>query len=595
MMNKDIEDFRGFQRRSMILGIGKAFFSFILIGKLYYLQIINQSKFGKLSESNRIKIRILYPERGIIFDDSKKKLAQNRIDYQITILKEKKKSIDDYIMNLSKVINFSETDYKDLKKNIKRRNLDDFIIIKRDLTWEELEIFEYYSHYFPFLSINKQKVRSYESNYAFSHVLGYVGYQSKKTNKSFSPELKVGKTGFEKVYNYKLIGTEGIQKVESNSGGKVVRLLDAKKSKSGSNINTYLNKEIQEFGYELIKDKSASIVLIDCKSGGVLSLVSAPSFNINDFSYGIKDETWRSLSNDQLNPLLNKTISGLYSPGSTFKLIAALAIYQDKRFNPNQSFFCNGSVELANHKFHCWKRKGHGMMDLNSAIKESCDCYFYNIANGIDINELAKIARVFAIGKTTGIDLPNESKGIMPDEQWKRKNRSDIWHLGETYNAIIGQGFTLSTPLQIATMTARIASGKMISPKLLKENSTKLFNKINIDPKYFNLVRNSMFKVVNEYKGTAYSSRLKNSKYKMAGKTGTSQVRRISLNERETGVLENKELPYELRDHSIFSGFAPFDDPRYAVSVVVEHHGSGSKYAAPIARDVMDFTLSIKG
>ena len=183
----------------------------------------------------------------------------------------------------------------------------------------------------------------------------------------------------------------------------------------------------------------------------------------------------------------------------------------------------------------------------------------------------------------------------MPDEQWKRKNRSDIWHLGETYNAIIGQGFTLSTPLQIATMTARIASGKMISPKLLKENSTKLFNKINIDPKYFNLVRNSMFKVVNEYKGTAYSSRLKNSKYKMAGKTGTSQVRRISLNERETGVLENKELPYELRDHSIFSGFAPFDDPRYAVSVVVEHHGSGSKYAAPIARDVMDFTLSIKG
>ena len=417
----------------------------------------------------------------------------------------------------------------------------------------------------------------------------------KKNIKGFSPELKVGKTGFEKVYNNQLIGKEGIQKVESNSSGKVVRLLDAKKSESGLNIKTYLNKKIQEFGYGLIKDKSASIVLIDCKSGGVLSLISTPSFNINDFSYGIKDEAWRNLTNDKLNPLLNKTISGLYSPGSTFKLIAALAICKDKKFNPKQSFFCNGSVELANHKFHCWKRTGHGMMDLNLAIKESCDCYFYNIANNMDINKLAKVARVFAIGKSTGIDLPNESIGIMPDEQWKKKNRSDIWHLGETYNAIIGQGFTLSTPLQMATMTARIATGKMISPKLSKDYSDQVFKEIDIDSEYLNLVKRSMYKVVNEYKGTAYSSRLKNGSYKMAGKTATSQVRRISLNERETGVLENKELPYKLRDHSIFTGFAPFNDPRYAISVVIEHHGSGSKYAAPIARDVLDFTFNIKG
>lgn len=591
MLNKKIDDSIKFQKRTLILAIGKIIFSIILIGKLYYLQIINKSKFGRLSETNRIKIRILYPERGVIYDINGNKLAQNRIDYQITILKENLKYIDKNIKELSKIIFFSDDEINFIKKNLKKKTFNDYVIIKRNLDWNELQIFEYYSYLFPNLSIQKQKVRNYDNGYAFSHIVGYIGYESKKKKNSLQ-ELKVGKTGLENRYNHLLQGKEGIQKVESNSSGKIVRLLDAKLSKPGKNIETFINKDLQEYCFELLSGKSGSIIVIDVRNGGIVSLVSSPSFDINNFSYGIKNQIWRALQTDQLKPLLNKSISGLYSPGSTFKLIVALLVMQDKSFNVNQSFFCNGHVDLAGHKFHCWKRKGHGKMNLSSAIKESCDCYFYNLANSIEIDDLSKISKVFSIGKKTGIDLPNESSGLMPNRNWKKQNKADSWHLGETYNAVIGQGFTLSTPLQMATMTARLASGKMIIPSIVKKEQN--FVNLNLDSEHLDFVRKSMYRVVNEYKGTAFSSRIKSNSYQMVGKTATSQVRRISLTERETGVLENDDLPYNLRDHSIFTGYTPFNDPNYAISVVIEHHGSGSKVAAPIAKKALEFILNYK-
>ncbi len=591
-MNRDIEEFKGFQRRIFMLGLGKAILSSFIVGKLYYLQILNKSKFGKLSEDNRTKIKILYPERGIIFDQNNKKIAENRIDYQLSILKEKKSLINKEIIKLQKILNLTDDDFFQLNKNIKRNTLDDFITIKKNLSWEELETFEYFSHQFPFMSITKEKVRSYDNNYAFSHVIGYVGYDSNIKNKKKSPDLKIGKTGIEKIYNNDLIGKEGWQKIESNSSGTIVRKLDNLKSRSGKNLKTFLNLNIQEYNYNLLKKMSGSMVLLDCKSGGIISMLSSPSFDINEFSYGIKSDSWKAYQNDPNKPLLNKSISGLYAPGSTFKLIVALFALQNQNFKVNQKYLCSGFTELGNHKFHCWKRKGHGYVDLRQAIKESCDCYFYNLANDINIDELAVMAKKFSIGNKTKVDLPNESSGLMPTVSWKKKNKSDSWHLGETYNAVIGQGFTLSTPLQLAIMTARIASGKNIYPRIKFDPDTKLnFSDLEIDKNSLDFVRNSMFAVVNEYKGTAFSSRLKSKKYKMAGKTGTSQVRRISLAERESGVLENKELPYKLRDHSIFSGFVPFEDPQFAISIILEHEGSGSKVAAPMARDILDNTL----
>ncbi len=589
MLNKQIEEFRRFQKRTLILGVCKSMFSLLIISKLYYLQILNKSKFGKLSETNRIKIRILYPERGIIRDNNGKNLAANRIDYQLTILKEDKKFLSGTLNSLGKIITLSKNELTLLEKNLKKRSLDDFVIVKRNLTWEELEIFEYYSYNFPYLSINKRKVRDYKNSYAFSHVIGYVGFSSQKNDSKLN-ELKIGKSGVEEKYNLILQGKEGIQKVESNSSGKVISLLDAKKSIPGKNLDTFLNKDIQEYCFRALNKKSGSVVVIDNNTGGIVSLVSSPSFDINEFSYGIKNASWKSLKNDGMKPLLNKSISGLYSPGSTFKLIVALLALEDVNFKPKLRFFCNGHLRLGNHKFHCWKRKGHGLVDLAEAIYKSCDCYFYNLANNIDINRLSNYASLFSIGEKTGVDLPNELKGLMPNEKWKRNNKGENWHLGETYNAVIGQGFTLSTPLQIAIMTSRIATGKFIIPKILKEKQN--FEKLPIDEKHLKFVRDSMFKVVNKFGGTAFSSKLKNKNIFMAGKTATSQVRRISLSERETGVLKNKELPYKLRDHSIFSGYAPFNKPRYSISVVLEHHGSGSKFAAPMARDILDFALS---
>ncbi len=592
-MNRDIEEHKGFQKRIFILGLGKAVLSSLIIGKLYYLQILNKSKFGKLSEDNRTKIKILHPERGIIFDKNNKRIAENRIDYQLSLLKEKKNLVTKEIIKLQKILNITEDDFFQLNKNLKRKTLDDFITIKKNLTWEELETFEYFSHQFPFMSITKEKVRSYENNYAFSHVIGYVGYDSSVKRKRNLPDLKIGKTGIEKIYDSVLVGKEGWQKIESNSSGTIVRKLNNLKSTSGENLQTYLNSDIQKYNYDLIKKMNGSMVLIDCYTGGVISMISSPSFDINEFSYGIKNDSWKVYQSDPHKPLLNKSISGLYAPGSTFKLIVALFVLQNN-FNLTQKYFCSGSTELGNHKFHCWKRKGHGYVDLRQAIKESCDCFFYNLAKDINIDELAKMAKKFSMGNKTKIDLPNESSGLMPTVQWKKKNKNDSWHLGETYNAVIGQGFTLSTPLQLAIMTARIACGKIIYPKIKYDSNTQPnFSDLDIDKNSLNFVRDSMFGVVNEYKGTAFSSRLKSKKYKMAGKTGTSQVRRISLAEREEGVLENKELPYNLRDHSIFSGFAPFKDPQLAIAIILEHEGSGSKVAAPMARDILDNSLKI--
>ena len=591
MLNKNIQDLRNFQKRTFILGAGKAIFSFLLISKLYYLQILNKSKFGKLSDTNRVKIRITYPQRGVIFDSEGQKIAENRIDYQITILKEDKKFIKNNLKQLSKFLFFTKDEKDFIMKNLKKRSFDDYLIIKKNLNWDELEVFEYYSYLFPYLSINKQKVRSYNSNLAFSHVIGYVGY-SKKNKDNKLQELKIGKTGFEQKYNSLLQGKEGLQKVESHASGKIVRLLQAKKSESGKNLKTYISKDLQEFCFREMKGKSGSVVVINVKTGGIVSLVSSPSFDINEFSYGIKKNTWDKLLNDPMKPLLNKCISGLYAPGSTFKLIVALLSLKESKFDPDKKVFCKGHTFLADHKFHCWKRDGHGAMNLSTALKESCDCYFYNLANFIDINKLAQISNIFSIGKKTGIDLPNELGGLMPNEKWKKENKADIWHLGETYNAVIGQGFTLSTPLQIATMISRIASGKYVKPSIIRKEES--FKKLNISDNDLDFIRKSMYRAVNEFKGTAFSSRLDSKKFKMVGKTGTSQVRRITLQERESGVLENNELPYNLRDHSIFAGYAPFDSPKLAISVVLEHHGSGSKFAAPFAKKVLDFALKNK-
>ncbi len=587
-MSSEFNKYQQLRRRSLILGVSKSLFTFLVCGKLYYLQILNKSKYGKLSDLNRTKVKILYPERGKIFDLYNKPIASNRLDFQLNIFREKKKLIKKYISTLANVISFSQRDLEDLEKNIAQKNLSDFIVIKKNLTWKELEVFELISNKFPFLFITKEKVRNYDNNQIFSHVLGYVGYKQDVEEEKLN-NLKFGIAGIEKIFDTTLLGSDGWIKLETNSKGKIKKEINKKLAIPGKNIRTNLITDIQEKAFNLLSGISGAAVMMDCETGGVNCMVSTPSFDNNEFSNGVTNERWKQLIEDEKDPLLNRCIAGLYSPGSTYKILTALYALEIIGFDHNKIYFCPGFVEFGNRKFHCWKKNGHGNVNLFDAIKKSCDCYFYNLAKEVDIDSLSRFSKKFSLGMFTGIDIPNEHIGIMPDKKWKLKNRGEKWQGGETLNTVIGQGFTLSTPLQITLMTGRVATGKNIKPSILKTKNI-FFEDLPFSDKNLDFIRRSMYSVVNDYDGTANSSKLRN-QYKMAGKTGTSQVRRISKEERESGVLKNEELQYKLRDHSIFTCYAPYDKPKFALTVIAEHMGSGSKVAAPIAKNIMELAL----
>lgn len=587
-MNKAVNKSKILRRRALILGMSKSLIVGMVISKLFYLQILRKSKYGKLSESNKTKIKILYPERGIIFDLYGKPIASNQIDYQLNILKEQKKYVNQTIHKLESIIQFSKFDLDQVKLNLRDENLSDFITIKKNLTMDELELFELMSNQFPYLLITKEKVRHYNHDENFSHVLGYVGYKKVNKNKKLA-NLKFGISGVEKNLDTQLVGSNGWVKLEANSRGIIKKEIVRKSPIPGNNIKTNLILDVQSRVMEELKNINGAAVVIDCQTGGINCLASSPSFNNNEFSNGVSNQTWNQLLNHEFNPLLNRSIAGLYSPGSTYKLITALFAIEKMKININKKTNCVGYLKFGNRKFHCWKKEGHGNVNLLEAIQKSCDCYFYELAKSIDIDELSLFSKQFSFGNKSGIDIPNELGGIMPNKSWKKLNRNERWQRGETLNTVIGQGYVLSTPLQIALMTARIATGKKILPSILRVNKRE-FEKLDVSDKGLNFIRNAMHSVVNNFDGTAFRSRL-SSNYKMAGKTGTSQVRKISLEERESGVLKNDEINYKLRDHSVFTAFAPYNSPKFAITVIAEHMGSGSKVAAPIAKRVLEFSL----
>ena len=587
-MNKAVKKSKTLRRRAFILGMSKSLITGIVISKLYYLQILQKSKYGKLSESNKTKIKILYPERGTILDLYDKPIASNQIDYQLNILKEKKKFIGQTIQKLESIIKFSKFDLDHVKLNLRDENLSDFITIKKNLTMDELELFELMSNQFPYLLITKEKVRHYNHDENFSHVLGYVGYKKINKNKKLA-NLKIGISGVEKNLDDQLVGTDGWVKLEANSRGIIKKEIVRKNPIPGKNIKTNLILDIQSKAMEELKKVNGAAVILDCQTGGVNCLASSPSFNNNEFSNGVSNQKWNQLLNHEFNPLLNRSIAGLYSPGSTYKLITALFAIEKMKLNIHKEINCTGSLQFGNRRFHCWKKEGHGKVNLLGAIQKSCDCYFYNLAKSIDIDDLSLFSKQFSYGIKSNIDIPNELGGIMPNRSWKKLNRKERWQRGETLNTVIGQGYVLSTPLQITLMTARIATGRKIFPSILKVKN-KEFQRMNLSDKALNYIRKSMYSVVNDFDGTAFKSRL-SSNYKMAGKTGTSQVRKISMEERESGVLKNDEIDYKLRDHSVFTAYAPYNNPKFAVTIIAEHMGSGSKVAAPITKRILEFSL----
>ena len=471
------------------------------------------------------------------------------------------------------------------------------ITVRENLDWSEVARVEVNAPDLPGVTIDVGRSRFYPSTDVGAHVLGYVAAVSEDELNGDPllelPGFKIGKSGVEKTYDGTLRGRAGTSQVEVNAIGRVIRELSRQDGEPGRDITLTIDQELQRFATQRLGEESGSAVVLDVLTGEVLALVSVPSFDPNAFNAGLSGADWSALVNNKRSPLSNKAIAGQYAPGSTFKMIVALAALENGVTSPEQTVFCNGKYEFGNGTFHCWKRWGHGRVDMVDAIAESCDVFFYDLARRVGIDRIAEMAGRFGLGQDLGIDLPGERAGLMPTKAWKLAVQGVAWQPGETLVAGIGQGFVLTTPLQLAVMTARLVNGgRSVVPRITRreqdsEASGEADLQIDVASAHLRLVRRGMDEVVNGPMGTARAVRVEDQALAFGGKTGTAQVRRISERERQLGVRKNEDLPWHARDHAMFVGYAPLAEPRYAVAVVVEHGGGGSKVAAPIARDIL--------
>ena len=618
-------------RRMFIFTAAKAVIFFGIVGRLFSLQISDNKKYLTLSDKNRLRETRLPPIRGEFKDYFDNTIAGNLKVYQLHVVPEQVENFKSLIVRLRDILNFDD---KKLSQLIKKKNNQkpwESLIISENLSWDQFSKINFYLHELPGAKPVITVGRNYPYGDSYTHILGYVSQASENdliNNKVIRdrnvPGLRVGKSGLEKRFEKELIGTNSIQRYEVNAFGKRINQIDYKEGQKGNSIRLTIDTEIQKLTSELLRDKAGSISVMDIFTGEIIAMNSSPSFNPNLFLYGIDNQTWDSIKSDPLKPLLNKTISGLYSPGSTIKPLVALSALEHDVINPNMRVNCSGKVEMYGGKYHCWKKKGHGLMSLKNAIKQSCDVYFYELARLLGVDRLNITAKKFGLGeKVLGEFFLNEKKGVVPSTEWKKKVIGQNWYLGETFITGIGQGYIQTNPLQLCLMTAQLANGGYkIYPKIradkiqssidtikrkINENKLEALNKENnlIDvtedilkreekeykplyrnPENIKFVLDAMFKSTNEIFGTSYSSRIDDPKYQFAGKTGTSQVKRITEEERELD-LDTSQIPYKNRDHAWFVAFGPYQNPRYAMSVLVEHGGSGSKAAAPLAKKLM--------
>ncbi len=597
-MKRDTSTHRTFSRRALILGGAQAFLMTGLAARMYYLQIVESEEYKLLADENRINLRLLSPPRGRVLDRRGVELANNQQNYRVVLIAEQTEDVARTLDSLAEIIPIDSYERAKVLREVRRRRSFVPVTVAENLTWEEFARVNVFAPDLPGIQPDIGESRAYPFGATLAHVVGYVGAVSEKDLTGDPllelPGFRVGKSGVERTREDLLRGKAGVSRVEVNAYGRVIRELNRREGQPGGELRLSLDAELQSYSMALLGEESASAVVMDIHSGDILTLASTPGFDPQGFNIGLTQQAWADLTNDPRNPLLNKAIAGQYPPGSTFKMIVAIAALDAGVISPDQQIFCSGHVELGNQRFHCWKRTGHGTMSLVEAISQSCDVYFYDIAKRVGIDRIAETARSFGLGGATGIEIPAESKGLMPTRAWKLARTGEAWQKGETLVAGIGQGFVLTTPIQLAVMTARLANGGFdVTPRLILDDTespgvpARELQRLPVGRTALDLVTEGMRRVSNEPTGTAFASRIRERDMMLAGKTGTSQVRRISRAEREVRVLRNEELPWRERDHALFVAYAPIDAPRYAISVVVEHGGSGSRAAAPIARDIL--------
>ena len=622
-------------RRMFIFAAAKVVIFCGIVGRLFSLQISENKKYLTLSDKNRLREARLPPVRGEFEDYFGNRIAKNLTVYQLHVVPEQVEDFKTLMVRLKDILNFSNNRLQELIKKKNKQKAWETLIVSENLTWDEFTKINFYLHELsgarPVLTVG----RNYPYNETYTHVLGYVSQASVEdliSNEIIKqrnvPGLRVGKTGLEKALENELIGTNAIQRFEVNAYGKTINQIDFQEGEQGKTIKLTIDTEIQKYTGELLNEKAGSISIMDIYTGEIIAMNSSPSFDPNLFLYGIEKNKWSEIQKNPLKPLLNKTVSGLYSPGSTIKPIVALSALENHVISPSFTVNCRGHkhpLELYGMKYHCWKKQGHGYMSLKNAIKQSCDTYFYETARLLGVDRLNETAKKFGLGNVVLGEHFNEKKGVIPSTKWKKEVIGQNWYLGETLINGIGQGYIQTTPLQLCLMTAQLANGgHKIYPKIIsdneesiesikqkmklasenyEENSKLLSVPVKLvntnEKKYHALYRNkenvkfvldAMFRSTNEVYGTSFSSRIEDPKYQFAGKTGTAQVKRITKEERELN-LKTSQIPYKERDHAWYVAFGPYNNPRYAVSILIEHGGSGSATAAPIAKKLFKFVI----
>ena len=589
-------------RRLFIITAAKVLVFVGLSTRLYSLQVKDKKKYLTLSDKNRIRESKLPPVRGNFLDFFGNTIAGNNEVYQLHLIPEQVEDFRYVSLRLKQILNLSEREFQKLLKKKNEVKPWDTIVVSDNLNWEQFSRVNNYLYELTGVKSVLSISRIYPYNEDFTHVLGYVSQANEKDiaenneiKERFVPGLRVGKTGLEKAFEKELLGVNDIQRFEVNAYGKKINQIELQKGTKGKDIKLTIDKEVQNYCTELLKDKAGSISVMDIYTGEIIAMQSSPSFDPNLFLFGINQDDWQLIRNNPLKPLVNKTISGKYSPGSTIKPIVALSALENGIVDTKFTVKCNGKTEMYGQTYHCWKKKGHGFVDLNNAMKQSCDTYFYEIARRLGVDRLSETAYKFGLGERVFDNLFfNEKKGLVPNTEWKRNALGKGWLLGETIITGIGQGYIQTTPIQLCLMTAQIANGGYkIYPKITTDQNNNEFDKF--EPLFKNqrnikIVQRSIYSSTNEVMGTSYSSRINDPKYRFAGKTGTAQVKRITEEEREL-ELKTSEIPYEQRDHALYVAFGPYENPRYAMSIVIEHGGSGSSTAAPIAKKLFKLVI----
>ncbi len=593
-MNRDNDKGKVLIRRSLIMALIKFLLLMVIIARLYYLQVYQADRYKTLADENRISTRLLVPPRGIIFDRNGVTIASNQQNFQALIVAEQAPNVQETLDAFKKIMPLSEAEEERIKKDLKRNRSFVPIKIRDNLSWEEVSRIQLNAPDLPGIVIDEGLTRYYPFGAGMAHILGYVSSVSDKDVKDDPllevPGFKIGKSGIEKYLEKALRGESGNLKLEVNAYGRIMKEIERVDGIPGKDVQLTIDSRLQQKAFELFGEESGAAVLLDVHTGEILAFVSAPSFDPNMMTQGLSTEDWNALLHNERNPLTDKAISGQYSPGSTFKMIVALAALEAGVIKPETRTYCAGKMFLGNHAFHCWKKEGHGHLNVVEALQHSCDIFFYETAQKLGIEKIADMARRFGLGSKINIGLENEKAGLIPDKEWKLRRFGEPWQQGESLISGIGQGYILTTPLQLATMTARLVNGGYeIKPTFLKvsDGEKSKIRKIDVSPANLELIKEGMYAVVNKPGGTAWRSQFDYHGQRMGGKTGTTQVRRITMKERREGIKKESELPWRLRNHALFVGYAPHDNPKYAVAVLVEHGGGGSSVAAPLAGKIL--------